>query len=220
MKTDFCASGNHFLSFRQQTAVNCYQWKQFFIELEHIGNVETRFLSVFCLFFYSEFFSVSGNYYWNQGEVNFLKTNHVPASGHQFFRFFRDFLKWKQLFRIEETYFSISFTWLVQTDFLPSGNSIFWSVLFFCQWKPLLELGGKQFSKKELILASELIFGLVDIIFFSIFQRLLPVIVYFPSSGRVFFNETLHSYQWKRIFWLLETVFFYTEAFLQEETVT
>ena len=52
-------------------------------------------------------------------------TNHIPVSGHQFFQFFRYFLKWKQLFRIVETYFSIFFTWLVQIDFLPSGNSIF-----------------------------------------------------------------------------------------------
>ena len=42
-----------------------------------------------------------------------------------------------------------------------------------------MELGGKQLSKKELILASgQLIFWLVETIFFSIFQRLLPVIVF------------------------------------------
>ena len=57
-------------------------------------------------------------------------TNHIPVSGHQFFQFFRYFLKWKQLFRIVETYFSIFFTWLVQTDFLPSGNSIFGECYF------------------------------------------------------------------------------------------
>ena len=32
--TDFLANGNLFLFF--QTAVNCYQWKQFIIQLEHI----------------------------------------------------------------------------------------------------------------------------------------------------------------------------------------
>ena len=42
-----------------------------------------------------------------------------------FFIFFTDFLKWKQLFCIVETYFSISFTLLAQMDFLPIGNSIF-----------------------------------------------------------------------------------------------
>ena len=42
-----------------------------------------------------------------------------------FFNFFRGFLKWKQLFIIAKTYFSISFTRLEQMDFLPSGNNIF-----------------------------------------------------------------------------------------------
>ena len=54
-----------------------------------------------------------------------------------FFNFFRDFLKWKQLFCIAETYFSVSFK--CEMGFLPSGNSIFWSVLFHYQQKTLLE---------------------------------------------------------------------------------
>ena len=46
-----------------------------------------------------------------------------------------------------------------------------------------MELGGKQFSKKELIVASgQLIFWLVGTIYFSIFQRLLPVI-FFSFGG-------------------------------------
>ena len=49
--------------------------------------------------------------------------------------------------------------------------------------------------------------------FFFISQRLLPVIVYFPSSESVFFNEILHSDQWKRIFWLVETVSFCSGVF-------
>ena len=53
--------------------------------------------------------------------------------------FFRYFLKWKQLFHKVETYFSISFVQLVQMIFHPIGNSIFWSVLFPCQQKSLLE---------------------------------------------------------------------------------
>ena len=72
----------------------------------------------------------------------------------------------------------------------------------------------KQFWEKELIVASgQLIFWLVEIIFFSIFWRLLSVIVYLPSSGSVFFNVILHFEQWKRIFWLVETVFFCLEVF-------
>ena len=43
-----------------------------------------------------------------------------------------------------------------------------------------MELGGKQFSKKELVIAGrQLIFWLV----FSVLQRLLPVKVFFPFSG-------------------------------------
>ena len=80
-------------------------------------------------------------------------------------------------------FFNKAFIRLVETDFSSSGNSVFSSELFFCQRKPLLELGGKQFSKKELIIASaQLIFWLTETIFFSIFQRLLPVIAFSLSS--------------------------------------
>ena len=44
---------------------------------------------------------------------------------------------------------------------------------------------GEQFSKKELIIASgQLIFWLKETIFFSIFQRVLPVILFFSSGGK------------------------------------
>ena len=47
-----------------------------------------------------------------------------------------------------------------------------------------MELGEKQFSKKELIIASgQLIFWLVETIFF---QRLLPVIVFSRLVERIF----------------------------------
>ena len=45
--------------------------------------------------------------------------------------FFRNFLKWRQLFLIVATYFSISFIQLVETDFAPSGNSIFLGQNYF-----------------------------------------------------------------------------------------
>ena len=130
MKTDWWASGTHFLPF-SLIAGNCYQWKQIFIKLEHIGNVETKFLSVLSIVLFQLFFCK-----WKPllklGRSPFWKTNHIPASGNQIFIFFRYFLKWKQLFRTVETYFSISFNLLVQMDFLPSANSVFWSVLFHC----------------------------------------------------------------------------------------
>ena len=53
--------------------------------------------------------------------------------------------------------------------------------------------------------------------FFSIFQSfLLHFRAYFPSSGSIFFNEILHSNQWKWIFWLVETIFFCSEVFPQK----
>ena len=42
------------------------------------------------------------------GKSQFLKTNHIPASEHQFSEFFRDFLKLEQLFRIVKKYISIN----------------------------------------------------------------------------------------------------------------
>ena len=54
--------------------------------------------------------------------------------------------------------------------------------------------------------------------FLSIFQRLLSV--FFPSSRKIFFNKILYSGWWKRIFWLVETIFVCSEFYLQLETVT
>ena len=79
--TDFLLSGNHFLRF-SQTGVNCCQWKQFCLQVKHIfqpilhSGWWKRVLSqletvLFCL----KFFSASGNYYWNLGEVNFWRWN-------------------------------------------------------------------------------------------------------------------------------------------------
>ena len=46
-----------------------------------------------------------------------------------------------------------------------------------------MELQGKQFSKKELMIASEqLIFQLVETIFFSVLQRHLPVTRFHSSE--------------------------------------
>ena len=43
---------------------------------------------------------------------------------------------------------------------------------------------------------------------------------FYPSSRKVFFNEIFHSDCWKRIFWLVETVFVCSEFSLYVETVT
>ena len=105
-------SGNHFLP-PSQTAVNCYQWKQFFLNLEHIfwlivhscnflsaGNSIVLFRAFFCQW----------KLLLEIGASQFLKKSHISASGHQVFNFFQRFLKWKQLSHIVERHFSISFT--------------------------------------------------------------------------------------------------------------
>ena len=43
-------------------------------------------------------------------------------------------------------------------------------------------------------------------LFFICFQAFLPVIIFFSSSGNVILKRTLHSGQWKLIFWLVETI--------------
>ena len=61
-----------------------------------------------------------------------------------FFNFFIDFLRLKQLFRIVKRYFSIYLVLLVQTDFLPSGNTIFWVRAILLLVESILDLGGKE----------------------------------------------------------------------------
>ena len=112
-----------------QTAVNCYQWKQFILQLEHIFQsilhsrlVLTSFLftgNIIVLFW--GFFCELKLYLKSRGS-QFLKMNHIPASRHQsFFNFFRYFLKrepgfpyfstsslsgwWKPIFALVETVF-------------------------------------------------------------------------------------------------------------------
>ena len=196
MKTDFWASGNHFLPF----FLNSSQ----LLLLEAVFHLTRTYWKrgfyLFCLLFHSKFFSVSGN----QGAVHFLKTSHIPASRHQFFQFFQKFFKVEATFPCSENVFLMGFQ--------PSGKSIgqcyftasrnhYWykekTVLreraHYCQWTTDFLAGGNHFI--------------------SIFQRFLQVIIYFPSSRSVFFNEILHSDQWKLICWLMETVFFSSEVF-------
>ena len=58
----------HFISF-SETTVNCCQWKQFILQLEHVfqpflhSGVETSFLSTGNSIVLFRVFSASGNYY-------------------------------------------------------------------------------------------------------------------------------------------------------------
>ena len=139
-------------------------------------------------------------------------TNHIPVSGHQFFQFFRYFLKWKQLFRIVETYFSIFFTWPVQTDFLPSRNSIFGGCYFTAS-------RNYYWNKEKTVLRvrAHCCYWTTDFLangihFFLHFSETLARDSFFPSSGSAFFNEILPSDCWKRFY-------FVQRFFLQVKTI-
>ena len=78
---------------------------------------------------------------------------------------------------------------------------VFWKLCFdqsyFWLVETIIRIWGKQFLKKELILASgQLIFWLVKTIFFLQFSE-TPA-SFFSSSGKVFFKEILIFGYWKR----------------------
>ena len=78
MKTDFLTSGNHFNPF-SQTAVNCFQWKQFFF-------------STGTYFFGQSFIPARENKFLSTGNSMFL-FQVFSANGKKFFRFSIHFLK-------------------------------------------------------------------------------------------------------------------------------
>ena len=121
--------------------------------------------------FYSEFFLLIET-------INEIMKS-LFLGGHLFFRFCSDIFQKEATFPKVETSFSISFIRLVETDILLSRKSIFLVRAIWLLVATIIGNRSKQ-SKKELIVASgQLIFWLLKTIFFSIFKRLLPVIVFF-----------------------------------------
>ena len=148
------------------------------------------------------------------GGIEFFKDEPNSCQWTTIFQFFRYFLKWKQLFGIVETYFSIFFSWPVQTDFLPSGNSIFEECYFTasrnhywnkektvlrerahcCYWTTDFLANGNHFFlyfsetlfQRKYLFQRNLSFGLVETVLFC-----LEV---FSSS------ENRHLNYWKLIF--------------------
>ena len=127
LKTDFLASGNRFLLVRdfghflghQSTAaggssfpLSGTYWKS--------GNKFFAFWKQYC--FIPSFFLLVEYYYSNGEEVNFYRRTRFLLVVADFFEFFRDFLKWKQLFSIVKTYFQ-------QILYPASGNG------YSVQWK-------------------------------------------------------------------------------------
>ena len=108
--------------------------------------------------------------------------------------FFRNFLKWRQLFLIVATYFSISFIQLVETDFAPSGNSIFLGQSYFAASR-------NHYWNQEKIVLKERAYSCqwtTDFMgcekhCFCIFHRLLPVIVFYRLVKTFFSTKSLVS---------------------------
>ena len=125
------ARRNHFHQF-PQTAANCCQSKQFFLQQEHIflSNrsirlVETIFLSAGNSVVIFRVFLCQWKLLSKFQGGQFFKMNHILVSGQQFFNFLRESLKRKQLFCMMETHFSNkSFIRLVKTDFPSSANRL------------------------------------------------------------------------------------------------
>ena len=128
--TGFLTSGNHFLPFsldRSQLlaveAVNC-STKAYFSVNPSFRLVKSSFCLLKTALLYCQIFLPAETMIEMRGQLIFkeepLDTN-----------FFRTFLKWRQLFLIVATYFSISFIQLVETDFAPSRNSIFLGQSYF-----------------------------------------------------------------------------------------
>ena len=155
--------------------------------------VETSFLSTGDSIVLFQVFLCQWKLLLKLGRSQFLKTNHIPASGHQCFEFFRDFLKLEQLFRKVETYIS--------TIFHPaSGNEL---------EETIIRILEKYFSKKELNSASGQLIICQWKLFSSIISgssQLLLVEAFFSLTEAQFEELILASEQ--LIFWLVETIFF------------
>ena len=130
-------SGSQFLKKDYiSTNANCFcgWWKTFsfiFLDSSQLLPVKAIFPSNRSYFLVNRHSSQWKRVFCLQ-ESQFLKTNHTPAV---------------------ETYFPISFTRLVQTDFLLSGKSIFLVRAILLLVESIIGIRSKQFSKKELNLA-------------------------------------------------------------------
>ena len=126
------------------------------------------------------------------GEVHFLRRNILLLVNISFFIFSAILL----FLEVEATFpysgnacLKQSFIRLVETDFLSGRKSVFWSDL------AIIWIKGKQFSKKELVIAKgQVIFWLVETIFLSIFQWLL--LVFLGSSGNNFSRKSFIKAKW------------------------
>ena len=93
---------------------------------------------------------------------------------------------------IGNVFFSKFYTRVVETDFLSSENYFLTGAIFLLV-ETIIGIRRKQFSKKKLILASgQLISRPLKTIFSLHFLETPASDSFFPSIGKVFFNEILH----------------------------
>ena len=112
---------------------------------------------------------------------------------------------------------------LVDTNFFSIFSDIFQSgSCASVQWKRIFQYPLPGGCKRIFYLQIQFFF----FFWLELFLLILEIIsvikrqrYFFSSTGNVYFNEILHSGQWKRIFRLVET-FLFSEVFLQVKTVT
>ena len=125
----------HFLR-QQSTAASgssvFFYWNIFFSQSFIPASENEFFVHWKHCFFIPNFFLLMENSTEIWRKTNFKHERYSSARTPIFFDFFRYFLKWKSSFRIVKAYFSISFTRLAQTNFMPAETALFWSELFFC----------------------------------------------------------------------------------------
>ena len=112
--------------------------------------VETRFLSAGNSIVLFRFFFNQQKLLLKSDRSQFLQTNHIPVSGHQFFESSqRPFKREAAILSSGNVFFNKFFIRLKEAYFVSNGNSAFFIRLFFCQLKPVLELGETSFQKKK-----------------------------------------------------------------------
>ena len=131
MKTDFLASGNRFLLF-SQTAVNCCQWKQFLLQLEHIfgqsfiaAGENEFFVYRKQYFFITSFFLLMEKVTEIWEKPNFKEKAYscwwIPV----FFPFFQMFFKVEAVLPYSKCLFYNIFYRASANEFSAYGNSMF-----------------------------------------------------------------------------------------------
>ena len=171
--------------------------------------------TIFFHFLRQQSAGASGSSFFFNWDI-FFSQSFIPASESEFF-----------VFRKQYFFFFPSFLLLMENVNEIWGNSNFKDKLHFCQWALIFFYFFRYFLKwtphfrivkhifqYPLSGQCKRIFCLQKQYFFgrSYFAAIRKHQRNF-SSGNVYFNEILHFGQWKQIFRLVETVFFYSKVF-------